>query len=65
MFIYQGSFIRVHQFFFDLQSRSVLIVCYRFYPDPYLQKIGQPPNITENITFKQKETLVLLRSIFK
>ena len=57
MFICQGSFIRVYQFFSDLPSRSFLIVCYILYPDPYLQKKGQPPTMTENITFKQKETL--------
>ena len=54
-------FIKVHllgctNFFSDLQSHSFLIVCYILYPDPYLQKKGQPPNITENITLKQKET---------
>ena len=59
MFICQGSFIRVYQFFSDLPSRSFLIVCYILYPDPYLQKKGQPPNMTENITFKQKETFFL------
>ena len=57
MFICQGSFIRVYQFFSDLPSRSFLIVCYILYPDPYLQKKGQPLNMTENITFKRKETL--------
>ena len=56
MFICQGSFISAYQFFSDLPSRSFLIVCYILYPDPYLQKSGQPPNMTENITFKQKET---------
>ena len=62
--LFQGSFLKVYQFFSICRVVGSYCLLYTL-SGALFRKKGQPPNITKNITFKEKETLFLIIGIFK